>query len=248
MAMNDSLWTLPSNRFASRVDAMVADGRVVYAGSTDGEIFRSTDNGVTWVHLTNTFKRQDVNELLVSGNELYAAVDNGLYLSEDQGRTWTMISKGINGDAYHIVRAVVVKGDTVFVGTETGIHWSADRGNTWNTINEGLTSDPQLDWGAMSISIFWVCVFLFWLCNWGFAFFFLSGIPGGLKIFFINFIGSFLVTALALLIFSTRPSSGAWDFGNAERAVVILSAYALWGMIFLGYSAVRRRRWRINGA
>jgi photosystem II stability/assembly factor-like uncharacterized protein len=122
---------------------------VLYAGSSDGDIYRSTDAGLSW----QTVKRVDgiaITDMKVDTRDsrvVYVGTQgDGIWKTADSGTTWTQI-KNQFGDNYHDARRVIqivldpVDAGTIYVISKYGIIKSTDSGNTWNALN--LTSPPE---------------------------------------------------------------------------------------------------------
>jgi ligand-binding sensor domain-containing protein len=120
------------------VFATIDDGDV-FAGTYGGGVFRSSDNGGTWVAVNNGLMNGYVNDLLISSNTggLYAATDDGVFLSPDNGEAWMN-----TGLTTRYISSLVLDVNDVLAGSfEDGVfRWSNSTG-TWTQINEGLPDD-----------------------------------------------------------------------------------------------------------
>ncbi len=113
---------------------LYAGGRIGKWGG-DGGIYRSTDDGKTWSKpgLLN----EQVNAIVVHGKKVFAgtrkATDfGGLFVSEDQGATWTPITKGF--DDLWDVHSITVTSKGIFVGANGGYR-STDGGASFQKLN-----------------------------------------------------------------------------------------------------------------
>lgn len=87
----------PNTLYAATGESSSLIGRI-----KGGGIFKSTDGGNTWSHLsaTNTENFAYINKLVVSPNNsqrLYAATENGLFRSTDGGANWSRLLTNPNG-------------------------------------------------------------------------------------------------------------------------------------------------------
>lgn len=127
---------------------------ILFAGSSDGDIFRSADSGVSW----QTSKRIDgvaITSIAIDRHDsrvLYVGTQGeGIMKSTDSGTTWTQIKKEF-GDEYQDARRVIqvvidpVDSHTIYEVSKYGIIKSPDAGATWSAIP--LTSPP----GSVKIS------------------------------------------------------------------------------------------------
>ena len=115
----------------------------IYAGSLYSEgIFRSTDNGSTWVVKNNGLSVHEVYAIAASptGQLFVATWGGGMYRSTNNGDSWTQINNGITNTVMFSV-ALNPLNSYLFAGSGgSGIYLSTDHGNTWALANNGLTS------------------------------------------------------------------------------------------------------------
>ena len=125
---------------------------VLWAGSDDGLVHVSRDNGKNWSNVTPRdmahFTRVSIVELshfdagtaYVAGNR-YQVDDLRPYLwkTTDYGRTWSRIDAGIPAGAYtRTIREDPVRRGLLYAGTETGIWYSSDDGAHWRALQLNL--------------------------------------------------------------------------------------------------------------
>ncbi len=113
----------------------------VYAALANGLGIYKYDffsNDSIWVEANNGLGNLYVNALYVDNNSIYAATNNGLYKSIDNGDSWTRIDNGINNTEFNSVYA---NGDNIYVGASYAtVFFSQDGGSTWTNIAENLHS------------------------------------------------------------------------------------------------------------
>ena len=134
---------------------------VMWAGSDDGLIHVTTDNGKNWKNVTpdrsimpewmmiNSIDADPFNEggAYVAGT-LYKTGDYRpyLYKTEDYGKTWKRIDHGIARDHFtRVVRADPKRKGLLYAGTETGMYISFNDGNTWQPFQLNLPIVPITD-------------------------------------------------------------------------------------------------------
>lgn len=89
-----------------------ADPAVIYGVGHDGRIQRSADGGQTWQASGQTPEKLiDIATSPQDSAALYAATEEGLFLSRDQGATWSAVIEGVpvstvDAGADGVVRAV----------------------------------------------------------------------------------------------------------------------------------------------
>ncbi len=132
---------------------------LLWAGTDDGYIWISRNNGVKWDNVTppdiGDFTRVSIIEpsrysagtAYVAANR-YALGDKQpiLYKTTDYGRTWTKIVNGIKGDHFtRVIREDPVRRGLLFTGTERGVYVSFDDGQNWQWLQKNLPFVPVHD-------------------------------------------------------------------------------------------------------
>lgn len=140
---------------------------VLLAGGVSGGIWKSTDDGKSW-HNKNDFlpnmaigsmvvDADNPNRVFVGTGEGFfnfdAARGAGIYVSEDFGETWSVLSNTVNDNFYYVNRlARVADSDVLLAATRNGIFRSSNLGQSWsevsgvNVTNRGfvdLKADPN---------------------------------------------------------------------------------------------------------
>src|SRR5438552_2084958 len=78
-----------------------------------------------------------INALAADGNNIYAGTGNGVFLSANNGQTWTEANNGMQRKP---VSSLEVNGTSIFAGTSgQGIYLSTNSGTTWTPKNIGLS-------------------------------------------------------------------------------------------------------------
>ena len=68
-----------------------------------------------------------------------------LYMTDDDGATWTSIAAGLPAEPVNVVREDPVNEDVLYAGTDRGAYVSLDRGMTWQALPAGLPNVPVHD-------------------------------------------------------------------------------------------------------
>ncbi|MGH9868873.1 MAG: WD40/YVTN/BNR-like repeat-containing protein [Candidatus Polarisedimenticolia bacterium] len=135
---------------------------VLWAGSDDGLVHLSRDNGRTWTNVTPKRMPEwgQVNSIEVSPHatgRVFLAVTRYktddfrpyIFRTDDHGRTWDLLTDGSNGiPATHFTRVVREDPDRrglLFAGTEFGLYVSFDDGRKWQSFQQGLPITPVTD-------------------------------------------------------------------------------------------------------
>lgn len=113
---------------------------IMYAGTNDGDIFKSVDEGVSW----QSVKRANagITSMVISPQDsriIYAGTDgDGIWKTLDGGITWLQIKKEFAdvSEARRVVQVAVDNSNAnrVYVVHKTGIVRSDDQGATWSAM------------------------------------------------------------------------------------------------------------------
>ncbi|HEX2458147.1 MAG TPA: hypothetical protein VHI99_30910 [Vicinamibacterales bacterium] len=151
---------------------------VIWAGSNDGLVHVSRDDGKTWTNVTAAIPNlaptgsiSSIEPSRYDGGAAYVTVDrhrandNSPYIfkTEDYGQTWKAVGTTIPKSIFSYVR--VVREDPkrkglLYAGTENGIFFSTDDGATWMPLQNNLPHAPvswmviQPDFNDLVISTF----------------------------------------------------------------------------------------------
>lgn len=125
---------------------------VIWAGSDDGLLHLARDGGRTWTDVTppmspkwNMMNCIDVHPTIKGGAYLAATsykfgdYTPYIYKTTDYGKTWTLITNGINRNHYaRAVRADPERPGLLYAGTEWGMYVSFDDGKHWQRLQLNL--------------------------------------------------------------------------------------------------------------
>ncbi|HEX6184004.1 MAG TPA: hypothetical protein VFZ44_09015 [Pyrinomonadaceae bacterium] len=132
---------------------------VIWAGSDDGLVHVTRDNGKTWSNVTPKGIPEwiQINSIDASPHEAGAAYVAAtmyksddfkpyLYRTSDFGRTWKKIDAGIPDGAFtRVVREDPARRGLLYAGTETGMYVSFDDGERWQSFQMNLPYVPITD-------------------------------------------------------------------------------------------------------
>jgi photosystem II stability/assembly factor-like uncharacterized protein len=123
----------------------------VYTTETNG-IYRSSDQGNSWVRKDNGLTGAVITGLTVSGSELYCITSELVYKSIDEGDTWVNVQNGITGTNFRGITAS--QGKVCIASYQNGIYVSSDGGANWILTADGLDNDYVNGIAANSTHVF----------------------------------------------------------------------------------------------
>lgn len=122
----------------------------LFAGCYSG-VRRSSDNGATWIEVSNGLTDLSVQAVAVIDSTLIAGTYQGtLFTSKDSGLSWTKVKQGLAE-----ITDLTVSGSLLYVVSGSGLFRSADYGATLTSINNGLPGTlPVISLAASGVSLY----------------------------------------------------------------------------------------------
>jgi hypothetical protein len=135
----------------------------LYAGTDDGRVWMTKDDGASWTELTGRFpgvpKGTYVSRIEASSfadGRFYVTFDNHrtndftpyVYVTEDDGKTFKSIANNLptgGPNFVHVLEEDPHNPNLLFVGTDVGAYVSTDRGASWQPFMDGLPTVPVHD-------------------------------------------------------------------------------------------------------
>ncbi|NOU45628.1 MAG: T9SS type A sorting domain-containing protein [Bacteroidales bacterium] len=151
---NGDSWNETSGIFSNygtpAVFSIAAIGSNMFAGTYLDGLFKSTDNGLTWLQCNPAaMPIIEVSSVVTSGSYIFAGNSNryddpeyipiGIYRSADLGNSWVQVNSGLPSLD---IRSLLVDGADIYAGTREGIFKSSDNGETWTSYNQGYQPSP----------------------------------------------------------------------------------------------------------
>ncbi|MEQ9424175.1 MAG: hypothetical protein RJQ09_07155 [Cyclobacteriaceae bacterium] len=127
---------------------------VIWAGTDDGNLQLTMDDGKTWTNVKDRIKGlpefawfAKVHASEHDAGTAFVTVDQHrmddfrpyIFMTTDFGKTWTKITDGLPQEDYvKVVRQDPINPDMLYAGMEHGIFASWDKGKSWAKINNNL--------------------------------------------------------------------------------------------------------------
>lgn len=103
-----------------------------------------------WIQANNPFGG-NVSSLAISNTNIFAGTRNGLFVSSDNGKTWTAANNGLTDPR---INALLTLDQNIFAGTASGVFHSSDNGLHWTSVNIGLPEVQVLSLIAADSNIY----------------------------------------------------------------------------------------------
>ncbi len=157
----DATWYSIDNHWENLAISTIAydpkNPKIFYVGTGEGwhnldalrglGIWQTTDAGKTWKHLSNTNSEnfKTIQKIAVSkSGRVLAGTNDGLYVSDDQGKTWSITLNGFISDIE------IASNGNIFLGQGDrsggkGVFKSTDNGNNWRNINPKKETQERVE-------------------------------------------------------------------------------------------------------
>jgi photosystem II stability/assembly factor-like uncharacterized protein len=138
------------------------DPNVFWTGSNDGPVWVTRDNGKTWKNVTPRDlppggRVHTIEDSPHRRGSAYVSVYRMylndfkpyLYMTNDFGEHWTLLTDGANGipadQPMHVVREDPEQEGLLYAGTLEGAYISFDQGKHWQSLQQNLPATPVTD-------------------------------------------------------------------------------------------------------
>lgn len=152
IGMGESLGR-PSSHTISEIEQPIGHSDIIYAGTTDGLVWRGDRDGWSWnwTNITGELPNRYVTGIRSSPNQpgtVYVSFSgyryneeiSYLYKSENFGETWTDISSDLPGITVNDILVVpTFEADQyLFAALDGGVYFSQNNGGNWDYVGTGL--------------------------------------------------------------------------------------------------------------
>ncbi|MGQ0648182.1 MAG: dockerin type I domain-containing protein, partial [Gemmatimonadaceae bacterium] len=130
--------------FINTVAVAPSDSRVIWVGTSDGNVQVSADQGTTFTIVSSGLPNRVVTDIVVDAQNASRALVTysgfgtpHAYLTSDQGATWRNITGNLPDLPFNA--GVVIPGtDRFFVAGDVGVYETTDAGTTWSSAFVGI--------------------------------------------------------------------------------------------------------------
>ncbi len=134
-----------------RVDAMLANGNNIFAGTRYNGIYLSIDNGLNWTAVDSGLTDINIGAFTKSGNNIYVGTSSSVFRSTDNGQSWTSLGNNIGFP----VKSLAAIGDNIFAGVDwNGMYLFRDTATNWIAADSGLVIDAVFSLAVSGTNVF----------------------------------------------------------------------------------------------
>ena len=134
---------------------------LLWAGTNDGLVHVSQDNGASWTNLTAKLPTmpdygavRNIEASKYDEATAYLTVDAHemgdfkpyVYMTTNYGKSWKKITSGIEDSPLSYARMIKedpVNSNLLYLGTENALYFSLDKGSNWQSLMTNLPSSPM---------------------------------------------------------------------------------------------------------
>ncbi len=131
-------WVDPNGPFGTTLTSLTVSGSDLFAGTTIGGVYLSTDSGSSWTAINSGLTTNYVTALATAGTQVFAGTySNGVFVSTNNGTSWSAANSGLPSKSIQVLAA---NGGDLFAGTGGGgVYLSTNNGSSWTSASAGLT-------------------------------------------------------------------------------------------------------------
>ena len=114
-------WVQTNGPCGGTFKTVTINDSVLYTNVFGKGVFRTTDEGKSWIAMNDGLMKRDIYELVSLGDELFAGTEfNGLYIYSGSNGRWSPFESK-SGTAYNRILNMVVEGSEIWIATDNGL-------------------------------------------------------------------------------------------------------------------------------
>ena len=145
-------WTPVYSIIDGYARAMIIRHDTVLLGTSNDGVYRSTDQGNTWVNVCPSYNTPiNVRSILWNENTIYVGTHTnfgGVWKSTNLGDTWVKANSGLpqhSDNFYKDIYSLISYNNFIFAGIDySGCYRTSDGGTHWDSVNTGLSQNSSV--------------------------------------------------------------------------------------------------------
>src|SRR5262245_20391403 len=147
-------WRQTSGPEGAGITTLLSNGPNLFAGTSAGVVFRSTDQGESWTAINEGLPGVRIDSLAAVGANIFAGTAGvGVFRLNYHDERWVAVNSGLTNLG---INALAVSGTYIVAGTRgSGVFRSLDKGESWTPVNTGLPPNASIiSFAAVGTDIF----------------------------------------------------------------------------------------------
>lgn len=125
-----SQWVLKADLDNYRIQDIISQNNIIFAGTESNGIFRSSDNGNTWSGSDSGIGSATISSFTATSAGIFVSCGLGIYFSTNNGDSWHAANSGLSGGMY---KKVVSRNENLYAAhLLAGVFKSTNSGSNWN--------------------------------------------------------------------------------------------------------------------
>jgi photosystem II stability/assembly factor-like uncharacterized protein len=148
---------IPLGTLNYSVQCIAIEDSNIILGTVLGKILFSNDYGLNWLVTTNLPTNGSISQIAYFGGNIYACNAYGVYLSADNGNSWTSYNSGLPSSPNPNPTSFLINGAYMYLGCfYFGIYRRNINSGNWTSLNATLPSNAKV----MTISAIDTTIFI----------------------------------------------------------------------------------------
>lgn len=134
--LTNAQWRQTNGPLGGNMSCFAVDGNKIFAGSYDGGVYLSIDQGIHWNLKNNGLTNLKVQLLVADKNKIFAGTNGGgVFVTNNVGESWNTLNIGLINLK---ITALAARDSIICAGTTDEFLISKNFGKNWETKNNGL--------------------------------------------------------------------------------------------------------------
>ncbi len=132
-------YSIPQLQSIPVTSFLVTSDSTLFVAGYYHSLYRSTDNGDTWVNVIGQIPADTILSLGAADGDIFAGTTGaGIFRSADNGGTWVKSDSGLLWGSAGDINQFANVDSGLYVATTSGVYFTSDSGNSWRLTIDGL--------------------------------------------------------------------------------------------------------------